>query len=129
MPEVTKTPPSLRDARPTAAEAIPSAPRVRERGASKTKASAGSSLDVEIERVCREVVTLRKRPLLVLYYPRPDGSMEEDDVEYCYRAFREGGVSPDHRLKECDILLHTAGGSPVAGYRLAQCIRDFADDV
>src|SRR5437763_4183186 len=107
MSEVTKAPPSLRDVRPTADEVVPSSPRGRQRPESNAKASASSSLDVEIERVCREVVALRKRPLLVLYYPRPDGSMEEDDVEYCYRAFREGGVSPDHRLKGCDVLLQT----------------------
>src|SRR2546428_6163547 len=106
MPEITKPPPSLREAQPTADESAPRTPRERGRPASKARASASSSLDVEIEHVCQQVVTLRKRPLLVLYYPRPDGSMEEGDVEYCYRAFREAGVSPDQRLEGCDVLLH-----------------------
>ena len=79
--------------------------------------------------MCRDVVGLRQRPLLLLYYPYKGGSMEEADVDYCYRAFRNGGAVPETQLESCDVLLHTIGGNPVAGYRLAQCIRDFAVDV
>jgi len=55
--------------------------------------------------------------------------MEEADVEESYLALRNGGLMPETPLEACDVLLHTTGGSPVAGYRLAQCIRDFAKDV
>jgi hypothetical protein len=32
----------------------------------------------------------------------------------------------ENPLSACDVLIHTYGGSPIAGYRLAQVIRDFA---
>ncbi len=130
MPEENKPAPPLDEAPPRAAEPKPknreTAPRITP---AKSKAQAPAELDTEIERVCQQVIALRKRPLLVLFYPSPRGSMEESDVADCYDVFRNGGRTPDEPLDRCDVLLHTTGGSPVAGYRLAQCIRDFARDV
>ena len=55
--------------------------------------------------------------------------MAQSDVADCYRAYRNAGITPERPLKECDVLIHTYGGDPVAAYRLAQCIRDFAGQV
>jgi len=74
-------------------------------------------------------MSIRKRPLLVLYYPEIDGVMSEWDIEYCYAALRHGGGVFEDPFPTCDVLLHTNGGHPMAGYRLAQCIRDFALEV
>lgn len=126
MVDTTKAPPSPDD--PTTKPAKLGAGKARPRVTRKAEPPV-SELETAIEEVCRQVVALRQRPLLVLYYPWRHGSMEEVDVEECYLAFRNGGVVPEHRLNSCDVLLHTVGGNPVAGYRIAQCIRDFADDV
>jgi len=101
-----------------------------QRQTEQAKPLAVEDPESEIERACQEVVALRKRPLLVLYYPPGrQGRMIEADVPECYDVFRNGGVTPEEPLEACDVLLHTTGGSPVSGYRLAQCIRDFARDV
>jgi hypothetical protein len=67
-------------------------------------------------------------PLLVLYYP-PYARMSESDLEDVYNAFRATGVTPDEKLDTLDVLIESYGGDPVAGYRLAQLIRDFAGSV
>ena len=129
MSEEAKPVPSVVELGPKVAEPKPKikeAPRITP---AKAKAQPQSELDSEIERVCRQVTALRKRPLLVLFYPSPNGSMEESDVADCYDVFRNGSRTPEEPLDGCDVLLHTTGGNPVAGYRLAQCIRDFARDV
>lgn len=82
-----------------------------------------------IENACRQVMSLRNRPLLVLYYPGPYGQMEEDDVQNCYQTFRTAGVDAAQPLAQLDVLIHTFGGDPVTAYRLAQLIRNFALDV
>ncbi len=83
----------------------------------------------QIESACRVVINLRKRPLIVLYYPVPYSDMSEEDVRYCYAALRSGGIKTENPLKECDVLIHTYGGSPVAAYKLAQVIHDFCINV
>lgn len=96
----------------------------------KAKPTAPEEPESLIERACQQVMALRKRPLLVLYYPPGrQGRMVEADVPECYDVFRNRGVTHEEGLDGCDVLLHTIGGSPVAGYRLAQCVRDFARDV
>ncbi len=130
MSEEAKPIPSVDEAGPKADEPRPrtedNPPRITP---AKQKAAAPPEPETEIERVCRQLITLRRRPLLVLFYPSANGSMEESDVADCYDAFRNGGQTTDEPLDGCDVLLHTAGGNPVAGYRLAQCIRDFARHV
>lgn len=78
-----------------------------------------------IDQVCCEVTKMRQRPLAVLYYPGPYGSMEETDVDDCHRVLRNAGIVKESPLADCDVLVHTMGGSPIAGYRLAECLRDF----
>jgi hypothetical protein len=130
MSEEAKPIPSVDEAAPKLAEPKPrtteSPPRITP---AKAKAPLPPEPETEIEQVCRRIITLRKRPLLVLFYPSAHGSMEESDVADCYDVFRNGGRTPEDLLDGCDVLLHTTGGNPVAGYRLAQCIRNFARDV
>ena len=123
IPAVEEPGPNVEEPKPRVKEGPP---RITP---AKAKAPALAGPDAEIERACRQVVALRKRPLLVLFYPPQRGSMEESDVADCYGAFRNGNRTPEEPLDELDVLLHTTGGNPVAGYRLAQCIRDFAGDV
>jgi len=87
--------------------------------------SSGTRLD----NYAKQVVTLRKRPLLVLYYHEYDGKIREDDVEDIHDEFRERGVSATKRLAKLDVLIHGYGGEPDASYRIAQVIRNFADHV
>ncbi|SRR6266852_8405142 len=81
-----------------------------------------------LDEACGDVTAFRERPLLVLYYP-PPAPMSEQDLEDVYRAFREHNVTPENKLSKLDVLIESYGGDPTAGYRLAQLIRDFADDV
>lgn len=83
----------------------------------------------QIERACNDIINIRHRPLLLLYYPDPYGQMEESDVADTYQAFQAANVSVEERLPECDVLIHTYGGNPLAGYRLAQVVRDFASNI
>jgi hypothetical protein len=80
------------------------------------------------ETACVQLGAMRERPLLVLYYPDEGGLMEGPDTEYCYKMLRRN-LNPDSRIPELDVLLHTYGGDPTAAYRLAKCLRYFADRV
>jgi len=83
----------------------------------------------QIEQACNQIINLRKRPLLVLYYPGPYGQMIENDVRDCYQAFRSSGIIAEKPLPNCDVLIHTFGGDPTAAYRLGQAIRDFGQQI
>lgn len=88
-----------------------------------------SDMENEIKVVCDNIVALRGCPLLVLYYPGMDGAMLIDDVPYCYRAFRDQGITKETPIPTCDVIIHTFGGDPIAAYKLGQIIRDFTNDV
>lgn len=81
-----------------------------------------------LDSACEALKAYRNRPLLVLYYPGR-GHMTEDDLEDIYDAFRSAQVDPDTRLQSLDVLVDSNGGNPVAEYRIAQLIRDFAENV
>lgn len=78
------------------------------------------------ENACRNLVHLRQRPLLVLYYPAMGhrASMAEMDLGEVYQAFRRNGVTSESKVVDLDILVDSNGGNPVAAYRMAQMIRD-----
>jgi hypothetical protein len=78
---------------------------------------------------CLALNKYRDRDLLVLYYPVPDGTMHQNDVSDTYKELRSAGYSKEKKIGNLDILTHTYGGDPIAGYRLAQVIRDFSDNV
>lgn len=55
--------------------------------------------------------------------------MNEWDLDDVYQALRSSGATPESKVPRLDVFLHSSGGSPVGGYRMAQLIRDFADEV
>jgi hypothetical protein len=83
----------------------------------------------QIENAAQQVIALRNRPLLVLYYPGSYGDMGPQDVEDCYQSFRNANITPEDALEDCDVLVHTLGGDPVTGFRMAQCLHDFAKKI
>jgi hypothetical protein len=82
----------------------------------------------DLDAACAKLTQLRKRPLLVLYYPWK-ARVKEWDLDDVYQTLRSSGATPESKIAELDVFLHSTGGSPVGGYRLAQLIRDFADNV
>jgi hypothetical protein len=82
-----------------------------------------------IEGACRKVIDLRQRPLVLLFYPGLAGTMMREDVNYCYRTFRQAGITLEKHLETCDVLIHTYGGDPISAYSLAHVIRDMAHHV
>lgn len=82
--------------------------------------------DERIQAVVRDFMSLRKRPLLILFYSDL-ATISADDVRDVYDQFRNRGRSKESKLKELDVLLHTNGGEPISAYRLAQVVRDFTD--
>jgi hypothetical protein len=81
-----------------------------------------------LEAACANLTQYRQRPLLVLFYPA-QARIGEWDLEDVYKTLRLSGATPESRLPKLDVLLDSNGGGPVAGYRLAQLIRDFSEDV
>jgi hypothetical protein len=82
----------------------------------------------ELDVACEGLTQSRQRPLLVLFYPYK-ARINEWDLNDVYKTLRESGATPENRIPKLDVLIHSSGGSPVGGYRLAQLIRDFADEV
>ncbi len=84
----------------------------------------------EIISLAMEIMSIRKRPLLIMYYPETrsgsGGSMQRLDVEYMYNMLVK---EIDGKLTALDVLLHTEGGDPHTAYHLAQILHKFADDV
>lgn len=83
----------------------------------------------ELDKLASELCALRKKPLLVLYYHETEGEMREDDVEHIYEEIRRRGFHRENKLSNLDVLLHTIGGDPHAGYRIAQLIRGVTSEV
>jgi len=82
----------------------------------------------QLDAQCRALSQHRQRPLLVLYYPIP-GHMHQSDARDVYAELRGAGLTKEQRAPAIDALLHTEGGDPTAGYRLAQVIRSLCDDL
>jgi hypothetical protein len=80
-----------------------------------------------VDEVANEIMNMRGKPLLVLYYPEEFSSINRDDISLIYDELDNGlgGVS----VQELDLLLHTNGGDPNASYRIIQAIRELADRV
>lgn len=81
-----------------------------------------------LDDACRALSAHRKKPVLVLFYPAR-ASMSEDDPADVYAALRAADLNPDQPIESLDVLVESYGGNPVAGYRLGQLIRDFAQEV
>jgi hypothetical protein len=84
----------------------------------------------EIDTICTTIRTLRKKPLLVMYYPDGTGTMSDEDMAALYDEFRRRGFNRDtQKIENLDVLLHTLGGKADTGYMLAQIIRSFGKNV
>ncbi len=92
------------------------------------KMSENSQRLAELDRAAVEIIAMRKTPLLVLYYD-DSGWMDHTDVKDIYEEFQNRNWSRDEPHANLDVLIHTLGGDPNAGYRIAQVIRDFASNV
>lgn len=66
---------------------------------------------------------------MVLYYNEFGGEMREEDVIDVYKEFRRASISREHKVADLDVMLHTVGGDPHTGYRIAQIIRGMVDKV
>jgi hypothetical protein len=89
----------------------------------KMATPASTNPMADFESACNDLVQYRQRPLLVLYYPGRS-SMTEMDMSEVYQTFRNSGVTVETKVPALDVLIDSYGGNPVAGYRLAQLIRD-----
>jgi len=91
--------------------------------------SQSETPEQQLDNLAFDLVRLRHRPLLVLYYHEFEGEMREDNVSHICAEFRRAGLSREHTLDKLDVLIHTIGGDPHAGYRIAQAIRDHSQHV
>jgi len=78
--------------------------------------------------LANQVVSNRKRPMLVLFYPG-DLGIDERQIELLHTVLTSNQLSREHPLQELDVFIHTVGGEPTAAYRLAQVIRDFTREL
>jgi len=83
-----------------------------------------------LNSIVRDVFGERNnRPLLVMYYADAYGNISDQDVKETYEELRRPGWTREHPTEGLDVLVHTYGGNPVAAYKIAQVIRDFARNV
>lgn len=83
----------------------------------------------EVDQLAQEIIGIRNKPLLVLYYPNEFGMILDLDVRDVHDEFRRRQWHHDRMKDEMDVLIHTYGGNPNASYRIGQVIRDFAKKV
>lgn len=83
----------------------------------------------ELDKLALDLCAFRKKPLLILYYHEFEGDMREEDITHICEEIRRRGVSRENKLDNLDVLLHTMGGDPHTGYRIAQLIRDITSEV
>jgi hypothetical protein len=76
----------------------------------------------ELDSACQKMASLRGRPTIVMYYP-PGATVTEGDMRDAYKELRSGGATKEQPLPQLDLFLHSYGGDPVAGYRIAQVLR------
>lgn len=82
---------------------------------------------VDIETIAKKIVEIRKKPLLILYYPEDLGTIINDDVHDVYEIIFD--KTAGNKIEEMDVILHTNGGNPYAAYGIIQAIREFSDKV
>ena len=71
-----------------------------------------------IDDCCNAVTRHRKRDLLILFYPT-GARISEWDIRDTYGQLRSAATR-ENPIPALDLLMHTNGGDPVAGYRIAQ---------
>ena len=81
-----------------------------------------------LRELVQQIESVRERPLLVMFYP-DDLLIEEEQIEQLHALLKSRGLRKGAPLDSLDVLIHTCGGDPTAAYRLAQVIRNFANEV
>jgi hypothetical protein len=80
----------------------------------------------EIDETVEKIISIRKRPLLILYWHDCEGcEIENNHYMLVYRELRKYVKS----IEEIDVLLHTAGGTIDGSFALARAIREVANKV
>ncbi len=93
----------------------------------KTDGLANVDEITEIDQIAEKIVSIRKRPLLVLYWHIcADCEIDEGDHTEVYEELRK---NLNDRIPEVDVLIHTLGGDSHESYRIAKSIREFVDSV
>lgn len=89
--------------------------------------------DKHTEKLIQSVNELQSRSkhaLLILFYvDSVGGTMVGDDIFSLYRELRRVGWNRKSPVECLDVIIHTNGGDPAAGYRMAQTIRDASKKV
>jgi len=76
-----------------------------------------------------KVTALRKRPLIVIFYPL-GSSMIEENVRQLYLLLRDvAKLSRSQPLPQVDVLVQTYGGDPLTGYHMSQLVFAYANEV
>lgn len=84
----------------------------------------------EVDRLAKDIVNLRRKPLLVLFYPNEsEPDISEKDIEIINKEFRKPGYTRNNKIEDLDVLLHTYGSDPDSAYLIAQVIRDYSNNV
>lgn len=84
----------------------------------------------DFEKTYKEIIKIRKRPLLVMFYSENAGEIMPEDINALEEVFddflRKKGKEG---FKELDLLIHTHGGEAHTSYRLIQLIRTYCKNL
>jgi len=95
----------------------------------KTKEENSSNLK-NAEILAHRIVKKSKKPLFVMYYPSPGSEISEADIKDIREEFHKNKIVwGKEKLKQLNVLIHTYGGSPGVAYKIAQLLRDFANEI
>jgi ATP-dependent protease ClpP protease subunit len=85
------------------------------------------TVKTEIDQIAEKIISIRKRPLLILYWHIcEDCEIDDGDHTEVYKELRK---NLNDRIPEIDVIVHTAGGDSHESYHIARSIREFADNV
>lgn len=76
----------------------------------------------KLNEIGQTIATIRKKPLLLIFYPDDGGSIRKNDVYILEKKLDEKLKDYDMDL---DVVIHTTGGDPKASYLIAQLIRNY----
>jgi len=80
----------------------------------------------DFEKTYKEIVKIRDKPLLVMYYSENAGEILPYDIDALEEIFEDFLKSKNKEgFKELDLLIHTHGGEAHTSYRLIQLIRTY----
>lgn len=84
---------------------------------------SNSENPISIHDLAKQIVALREKPLLVIYYPC-DGEIGTGDHKVVYDHLIEHAVVP---IKDLDVLVHSTGGECNESYLISKAIWECAE--